>query len=570
MLRLILLAVLLAGCTLGSNTTPQPERTQAVDVTEEVTEEATQDLTKIAQVATGTPTATKTPTPTPTRTPTPTATRVVINCIPRQGWLVYTVQAGDTLSSIARRVGSTSAELSAANCLSNPNAITTNQLLRVPRLPPVTTNRTIGQVTVSPVAYITGSVYVVRPNQVLNLRWPEAPTQPGRIEFTYVGPQGQNVLIGTDDYTPDGAQLNWALSPDQSVQIRATARLNDGSIWQTANAITVLAQAGDRVQGNISIVPDPLFESGYDVLNSGQSYHLTWNQAPITETSQVEFTLISGDQLLSLGIDSNLSDGASINWTVPEQSWQGQLVASARVFGQSGSTVRSQPRNIITRVNGPANRGQVSISPVLRTEGGWLVLSTGATVTLSWPEVDESLPGRVEFYITPTGTGTADARTLLGTDTTTSDGASIQWTVPDSIGGHVSARVFLENGTSYETASDVQIYSEVEQQGPVGEVTIAPNTGFDGTTYTLERNAIVTVTWPEAPADAQRVEFYYHVEIPGLEQTVLIDTDSNPGDGAQASWHIPGGVQGRVEARAFLSSGQTVISGDVRVYAEII
>ena len=56
-------------------------------------------------------------------------------CSPRTDWPTYTVQAGDSLLSIANSVGSTTGELTAANCLSNPNLIFTGTQLYVPRLP---------------------------------------------------------------------------------------------------------------------------------------------------------------------------------------------------------------------------------------------------------------------------------------------------------------------------------------------------------------------------------------------------------------------------------------------------
>lgn len=61
------------------------------------------------------------------------------NCAPRADWQIYFVQRGDTLSSIARRVGSSTAELAQANCLNNVNIIEVGQQLRVPRQPVVPT-----------------------------------------------------------------------------------------------------------------------------------------------------------------------------------------------------------------------------------------------------------------------------------------------------------------------------------------------------------------------------------------------------------------------------------------------
>jgi murein DD-endopeptidase MepM/ murein hydrolase activator NlpD len=57
---------------------------------------------------------------------------VQAQCTPGTDWPTYTVQRGESLSQIARRFGTTSAILTQANCLSNPNRIFRGQVLRVP------------------------------------------------------------------------------------------------------------------------------------------------------------------------------------------------------------------------------------------------------------------------------------------------------------------------------------------------------------------------------------------------------------------------------------------------------
>lgn len=82
---------------------------------------------------------------TPTRNPTATSApppATPNNCTPRTDWPTITVQQGDTLSTIARRVNSTTAILQQANCLTNPNAITVGQQIRVPSIPPATVTTT--------------------------------------------------------------------------------------------------------------------------------------------------------------------------------------------------------------------------------------------------------------------------------------------------------------------------------------------------------------------------------------------------------------------------------------------
>jgi LysM repeat protein len=60
-------------------------------------------------------------------------------CVVRAEWEIYTIVAGDTLSSLALRTNATVAELMTANCLSDPNLIQVGQTLVVPRPPdPIT------------------------------------------------------------------------------------------------------------------------------------------------------------------------------------------------------------------------------------------------------------------------------------------------------------------------------------------------------------------------------------------------------------------------------------------------
>ena len=71
--------------------------------------------------------------PLPTQGPQPTSPAP--SCTPRNDWPAYTVEAGDTLYSIADRSDTTVDTLQAANCLADPNTIGVGQSLRVPKQP---------------------------------------------------------------------------------------------------------------------------------------------------------------------------------------------------------------------------------------------------------------------------------------------------------------------------------------------------------------------------------------------------------------------------------------------------
>lgn len=59
----------------------------------------------------------------------------VAACTKQTTWPSYTVQAGDTLGTIAQRTNSTIAELTRANCLTNPSLIHVGNQLYVPNFP---------------------------------------------------------------------------------------------------------------------------------------------------------------------------------------------------------------------------------------------------------------------------------------------------------------------------------------------------------------------------------------------------------------------------------------------------
>lgn len=84
--------------------------------------------------APATPTLTITPTMSPTIALTPTPT----SCQPPAGWIIYTIQSGDSLLQIARRYGTTVSELQAGNCMTAGTLIYRGQLIYVPNRPTIT------------------------------------------------------------------------------------------------------------------------------------------------------------------------------------------------------------------------------------------------------------------------------------------------------------------------------------------------------------------------------------------------------------------------------------------------
>ncbi len=79
---------------------------------------------------------------TPTFTFTPigeanvTSIPTVYLCGPPPGWVLYTVQPGDTLYRLSRVLGVSITEIQSANCLGNETLIRSGEKLYLPRIPP--------------------------------------------------------------------------------------------------------------------------------------------------------------------------------------------------------------------------------------------------------------------------------------------------------------------------------------------------------------------------------------------------------------------------------------------------
>jgi len=70
--------------------------------------------------------------PQPTATAVPAAIQATSQPVTQQGTVVHTVQQGETLSSIARRYGTTWQAIAQANGIANPNQIYAGQQLKIP------------------------------------------------------------------------------------------------------------------------------------------------------------------------------------------------------------------------------------------------------------------------------------------------------------------------------------------------------------------------------------------------------------------------------------------------------
>lgn len=275
----------------------------------------------------------------PTLTPrpiVPTSPPVIVTpCTQRQDWtFIYTVQTGDYLASIANRAGTTVNEVTAANCLANPNFIAVGQRLRLPRqpVPPSPTpNLTPGAATWTP---IPGGVPTIQGLRV-------DPSIPGvgnsiqigigqvqisavnvtnavRVTF-YIANTGQNpTILGDDTDARDGWAVPYTnLSSSLNAQIWAIATSATGQTAQTPSYALVFAANTAPTIGALSISPSTTNPDGSLGIRPGQ---LTVSAAGVQNATRVQFFFapnITGAQPQMIGETATVVNGtAAVLWPV--------------------------------------------------------------------------------------------------------------------------------------------------------------------------------------------------------------------------------------------------------------
>jgi LysM repeat protein len=308
-----------------------------------------------------------------------------------------------------------------------------------------------GDVTVLPYGSITAS-------------WPSPlVAQSSHVEFTLIRFGTQRQFLGRDSNMADGAQITFQggdAGPTGIHQFEAVAFWGSGIIG--TSTVRVRFQVVPQVQGNITISPLLDVVGDIQVVEADRLVTLTWQNAPVGQSSQFEFALYQGGSSTSLGIDTNGADGVSITWRPPFGIEDARLIASARTPIQTGQIIQSQEARIrvgATVDPGPTQQGTLIISPIVREDSGWQVVQVGATVNITWASAPTNNVLRVEFYLTPTGTGMP--LQLLETDNNLNDGAAVTWTVPGTLSAHLSAIAFTSDGREIKPVNDLMnVYSE--------------------------------------------------------------------------------------------------------------
>lgn len=416
-------------------------------------------------------------TPRPTNTPQPTRIASVINtgntgstggntaCTPRTNWQLYTVVAGDTLASIARRTGSSVSDLTAANCLTNPNSIYAGQQLRVPVTPhPVTpVPNVIGLLDVAPIVANISGAFELQPSVTVTMRWWDAPNSSSGasfVDFYLTNSDGYTQLLNRDNNLSDGAAFNWIVPPALNGQVSALAYRTNGSLVSQSNNQSIFVRNSDPnhpiMTGYVSVDPFLYGEGGGFTLQTDDTVTMTWPEAP-RDASVVDFIINNATGTTTLvGSDKYPADGASVTWKVPADLNGGLSAIAYRGNGSQqavsyGVSVFSVP---FTALNcGPTIPGSGDLS----LNGGWPITSTcyelqrGLHLTISWPDGPIDSPD-VTFYVIAFS-GDPD---VIGVDSNPADGISITWDVYNA----AFAGQLYAMATSGTTTNSLSIYAE--------------------------------------------------------------------------------------------------------------
>jgi len=302
-----------------------------------------------------------------TATPTPTGGAVInrtlaaptlANCTPQTTWPAYTVVAGDTLSRIAERVGSTVAQLATANCLSNTGLIFVGQRLYVPALP----------ATQAPVATQDPNQPTFRENLAVQPFWLDSASRAVTysetvrvnagevlnadvVDFYVNDPAGGPAVFMGQDVDPwDGAFIDYSFPAAGSYVFQAMARNDRAQRPSTTFSVrydpNFVPPGGQRNQ--LTIAPVLGLDGSFHRLAAGSTVTITWPDAPVGAL-RVNFTLAptgtgTGQQAQTIGSDLSPADGSAITWGVTV-SGSGHIQGVAQM--PDGSTQSSELLGIV-------------------------------------------------------------------------------------------------------------------------------------------------------------------------------------------------------------------------------
>jgi len=477
-------------------------------------------------------------------------------CVVRTDWPTYTVVSGDTTSRIAQRTGTTTGAIANANCLSDASRISVGQQLRVPRQPdPDVVVQ--GFLSLSNYTRLDGDTYVLPGNGSVSLTWNSIPTTLSRVNYLLYPPDGLSyTVLGSDSNIFDGVAINWQLPANTTGFIIARGENSSGREVAISPQLKITTGSGSVVDGSIDISPIFGTDGNTILLEEGRNISVRWDEAanhPGMGQAEFVFYPSNNGNAISMGVDTNPSNGAAITWTVP-QNITGRITVGGRFTDHN--TVTAVERVVRSETGAEVKRGNIAVAPNLGINAnGMLELESGTTVTVMWndgPSFTEA--SSVTFYWGEVGIG-GGSWIEIATDNNLGNGLSVEWGVPGpNTQGTIFAESTLNDGTRVISSVDEDFVTVVDSgnnQEIRGTISISPNNGTQGGWVQLTPGQQVTISWNNAPPFPEVTSATFYTAPTGTGSIgTAIGTDNNIADGTSITWTVPNNFGGHVYAEA--------------------
>lgn len=287
----------------------------------------------------------------------------------------------------------------------------------------------------------------------------------------------------------------------------------------------VVIDARDQTATPVTNTPSPTSTSAYQS-NDGSSSPIYVPPNCVPRTDWPLYTVVSGDTLGSIA--------RRINSTVSVLATANCLADANNIRVGGGLRVPTLPLTTVPCINTPTPRLWIG------GQGRAIVTSLG-------------------IYPRPAAAESERVGAVPNGGIFTVNGAAT------CVNGAYWWGITYNNITGYtpETSNGAYVVESVTGS-PVfaGGVQISPYVSLSGNDYVLQAGALVTLSWPEAPRNMQRIEFVMGTG----SNTTIIGVDSNSSDGATATWTVPNNL-GRMNVYAQATStpgGHTAVDVYVR------
>lgn len=166
----------------------------------------------------------------------------------------------------------------------------------------------------------------------------------------------------------------------------------------------------------------------------------------------------------------------------------------------------------------------------------------------------------VAFYVNDPSGGPAIG---IGSDVDPYDGAFIDYDFPAA--GSYTFQAVAANEVGTLSSTTFTVLYDPAYQPPGGQrnlLTITPIISTAGGWYTLQGGATVTISWPDGPVGATKVEFTFAPTggTSGTNATQVIGSDLAPADGSAITWSVPAATVGYLQGRATMPDGSVQTS----------